>query len=257
MSASTEKLNFESKYRFLRLSPLVIYGISVFFTVICLLCVPWINEVCLTIAGYAMFFGACFALLAIMITLFLFAIWYFFGPQFRPKRARRVILVSITLTIINFVTFPLWGQQFHRFNSFFNRYIEFSDLAAVLANNGNKKAKILPPADSWCDFVVEKAGYKIRYALEFMSKGTKAFNENISGFEYLQLPGNVVLLFEAEGPWNLHGSEDLFIQHSKEANTVFILFVDGTIGEYKYSNGKLKLYTKGKAKDYLPLRWKP
>jgi hypothetical protein len=69
------------------------------------------------------------------------------------------------------------------------------------------------------------------------------------------LPGKVVILFEAYGEWNLHGSEDLFIEHSKQADSAFIAFADGTMVEYKYSNGKLRLYTNGKAKDYLPLRW--
>jgi hypothetical protein len=71
-----------------------------------------------------------------------------------------------------------------------------------------------------------------------------------------KVPGNVVLLFEADGIWNLNGTADLLNTKRKEPGYSYVLFVDGTIGRYRFSGG-LVLESQSAKNEYLPLRRNP
>jgi hypothetical protein len=128
----------------------------------------------------------------------------------------------------------------------------------------------LPDADRWCDLLIEhdpnlsKSNFKhprIEYgACNF------AFNKNLSGRRLGKIPGNVVLLFEADGAWNLEGAAELLkVSHNKLNSADFegarnssardVLLVNGTIKTYCVENAGVRGAWR---KDiYYPLRWTP
>jgi len=52
-----------------------------------------------------------------------------------------------------------------------------------------------------------------------------AINENLKDRKFSALEGKVVLVFEAKGPWNLHGGPEL-MKASKQKK-IAVVFVDG------------------------------
>jgi len=125
-------------------------------------------------------------------------------------------------------------------------------------NNG-----CLPPAQKWCDLLVQHQPDLPKYA--FTNRRKKpgntshfAFNENLDGLRLADVPSDVVLLFEARGDWNLAGGPQL-LETRRKYGRIYVLFVDQTIGAYYFSEeGVINYAEKGPDKyTYKPLRWKP
>jgi hypothetical protein len=141
----------------------------------------------------------------------------------------------------------------------------------------------LPVADKWCDELMEynpelskenfmhpqhpklpKENYKFTPPdnfpdiFDFKGQCQFAFNKNISGMLLADIPSDVVLLFEADGDWNLNGTEELLKTRYREHGYITILFVDQTTGNYWfYENAVRKFGPKGKHMYDEKPRWKP
>lgn len=118
----------------------------------------------------------------------------------------------------------------------------------------------LPDANRWCDSLMEydkdltKETFKIIASDQF--ECGIAFNKNLSGLKLLDIPGNVVLLFEAKGRWNLTGSNDLLSMTNKDRRWIIsILFADGSLGKYFFNQKVTGCYSNDYV--YYPLHWKP
>jgi hypothetical protein len=71
------------------------------------------------------------------------------------------------------------------------------------------------------------------------------------------VPGDVVLLFEADGEWNLSGTEELLNMRLKGRYSS-LLFVDGTVKDYWfYKKAVRKFDRSGTTMYYERPRWKP
>lgn len=122
-------------------------------------------------------------------------------------------------------------------------------------NNG-----CLPPARKWCDLLVQHQPDLPKYA--FTNRRKKpgktyfAFNENLDGLRLADIPGDVVLLLEARGDWNLAGGPQLLETMSKYGY-IDVLFVDQTLGVYLFSEQGIRAYVEKEPYTYKPLRWKP
>ena len=122
-------------------------------------------------------------------------------------------------------------------------------------NNG-----CLPHAQKWCDLLVQHQPDLPKYT--FTSRRKKpgksyyAFNKNLDGLRLADVPGDVVLLFEARGDWNLAGGPQL-LETRRKYRRIDVLFVDQTIGAYFFSEEGVRIYVKNKPDTYKPLRWKP
>lgn len=128
----------------------------------------------------------------------------------------------------------------------------------------------LPMADEWCDLLMGHNGNLTREnfkhpqpeifgdIFDFKGECQFAFNKNISGMLLADIPSDVVLLFEADGDWNLNGTEELLKTRYREHGYITILFVDQTTGNYWfYENAVRKFDPKGKHMYYEKPRWKP
>lgn len=87
----------------------------------------------------------------------------------------------------------------------------------------------LPPLDQWCDKLVEEAdcGPLTFQGVIDREEGVcgYAINENLKDRKLSALEGKIVLVFEAKGPWNLHGGPEL-MKASKQKK-IAVVFVDG------------------------------
>ncbi|MHC4156457.1 MAG: hypothetical protein ACYST6_16280 [Planctomycetota bacterium] len=128
----------------------------------------------------------------------------------------------------------------------------------------------LPAADRWCDSLMEANPELTKdnfthpqpeiFAGTFDFKGTCqfAFNSNLSGMRLADVPGNVVLIFEADGDWNLNGTGKLLRTRYREQGYIAMLFVDQTVANYWYYTRSVRKYGKsGKTMYYEKPRWKP
>lgn len=97
-------------------------------------------------------------------------------------------------------------------------------------NNGR-----LPTAQKWCDLLVQHQPDLPKYAFtnhhRKPGKSYFAFNKNLDGLRLSDVPGDVVLIFEARGDWNLAGGPEL-LETVKKYGCIDVLFVDQTIGVY-------------------------
>ncbi|MHC4575305.1 MAG: hypothetical protein ACYS76_14430 [Planctomycetota bacterium] len=128
----------------------------------------------------------------------------------------------------------------------------------------------LPVADQWCDSLIENntelTEDHFRHpqpeilAGMFDFKGTCqfAFNRNLSGLPVADLPHDVVLIFEADGDWNLNGTGELLKTRYREKGCIAVLFADQTIGDYWYYMRAVRKFGKsGKTMYYEKPRWQP
>ena len=135
----------------------------------------------------------------------------------------------------------------------------------------------LPPAESWCDELLRfdealsrenfqhplagdleqktYAGYPISSNLELTGDCQFAFNSNLSGKRLDDISKDVVLIFEADGDWNLHGGSELLDTRYIEHNHLHIRFVDGTEVSYHFDQEAYPTY-EGRYRRYKKLRWR-
>ncbi len=151
-----------------------------------------------------------------------------------------------------------------------------------LMNESAVKTGHMPNADHWCDSLV---GQPLAGSLRVVKSSFNivrnpdiecsfAFNENLSNLSIEGLSGNVVMLFEADGEFNLSGGPELInTKRMKDKyfwpwrqKFIYILFVDSTIVKYRRYDGAVALYDPDKDEftdyhkkgetSYSPLKWK-
>ncbi len=158
----------------------------------------------------------------------------------------------------------------------------------------------LPHDNNWSDCIQDRFSISSEFSTIDAGIHDKsndfAFNKNISEMNINNIPDNVILLFEAEGPLNLSGGEELlsmniekdkyfrdknapranrnlfsvdfgafmkncvqlFTQVSKLDNYRYIFFVDGKVGKYYFYNQQVEIAdSKTGVITYRQLRWEP
>lgn len=125
---------------------------------------------------------------------------------------------------------------------------------------------VLPDANTWCDDLMNQAptltAENFRFPdpdfLELQGECHIAFNSNLSGRLLAEIPGGVVLLFEADGAWNLNGTWSLLSLPYGEAKFSSIKCVDGTNLDYwPDQKGVRKFDSAGKRMWHEPPQWGP
>lgn len=131
----------------------------------------------------------------------------------------------------------------------------------------------LPVAEKWCDLLMEHnknltnnnfrhprpERFKDMDIYKFNGECQFAFNKNLSGMRLAEIPGDVVLIFEADGNWNLNGGSELLkTRYRDKHSSIAILSVGGTIERYWYSKEAIRKFNKtGTQMYYEKPRWKP
>lgn len=128
----------------------------------------------------------------------------------------------------------------------------------------------LPDANQWCDLLMEHNkkltkenfrhpqpmidGLKIHFDGQIQF----AFNKYLSGKQLADIPGDVVLLFEADGDWNLAGGPELLQTRYRKDGYITMLFVDGTERDYWFYEKAVRKFGKnGTSMYYEQPRWQP
>lgn len=124
-------------------------------------------------------------------------------------------------------------------------------------NNG-----FLPEADRWCDILMEYDKSLIREDFknpEILEGDCDiAFNKHLSGLKLSDVPGDVVLLFSANGEWNLNGGEELFrssFRKNKDLYFKYIILANGEIEPFMFDAKFMYFVTISEESE--PLRWEP
>lgn len=125
---------------------------------------------------------------------------------------------------------------------------------------------ILPDANSWCDSLMSQNPMLTREnfrhpkpdLLKLKGQCHIAFNSNLSGKFLADVPDDVVLLFEADGEWNLNGTGSLLSKPYGEKKFLSILWIDGSTVSYWYDQkGVRKFDPSGKRMYHESPRWSP
>lgn len=93
------------------------------------------------------------------------------------------------------------------------------------------------PAAQWCDLLIQEADVNEKQFLHpndyaDSSKGNRssyAYNKNLIGMEALQVPGNVVLIFESQKGWNQVGGPEILSTEYNNGRGVNVTFTDGHV----------------------------
>jgi len=94
--------------------------------------------------------------------------------------------------------------------------------------NGGK----LPPAGAWCDAISAKVGSPNVFKCLAAGQGGRCsygFNQRLNGFPVARINdrAQTVLVFEADGGWNMSGAQDEILRQPRHARGVVIGFADG------------------------------
>ena len=132
-------------------------------------------------------------------------------------------------------------------------------LSTIIGRYAGNNKGYLPTAERWCDELMEynKSLSRENFSHPRVQDRRIAFNKNLSGLRLSDVGGDVVLLFEADGGWNLNGGTEL-LEEMQELNDTYVLFVDGSIYNYRFKDrGVLKWDSNSEETFIEPLRWKP
>jgi hypothetical protein len=197
------------------------------------------------------------------------------------------ILAIVELLILFLAGFILLGTTLSLLSSFkLRRSIEINGAIMIrslvdLINEHAKKNGHMPDANQWCDSLI---GLPLFGSLRVTTSSFHivgypdiecnfAFNKKLSNLSANGLPGNVVLLFEADGALNLSGGPELMVRERAKDRYfffrdkfIYIGFVDSTIIKYRLNDNAAAVYKRETDKftdwlkqgqtPYSPLRWK-
>lgn len=123
----------------------------------------------------------------------------------------------------------------------------------------------LPPAERWCDCLMEFNGELIRENFRHPQAPPEsvcnfALNRNLAGLDPKDISDKTVLLFEADGPWNLNGTANVLRPRFNNEQDLFMLYLNGTVRSYWFEEGKIREFKSyfGQVKMYYESpRWNP
>jgi hypothetical protein len=85
-----------------------------------------------------------------------------------------------------------------------------------------------------------------------------AFNANLSGRRLSEMPGDCVLLFEANGDWNVAGTQEVLNSRYSKYWYVSLIYVDGRTGRYWFREDRVETVSEdGKTVGYVEPKWNP
>lgn len=186
---------------------------------------------------------------------------------------RKVTGVSYAAIVILLSLFPLLGSVIrwrdHRAHLHRQQTQSISYNLRLLHNVLMKYAEDhdghLPISDRWCDLLLkhnqsltsENLKHPLADILDLTGQCHVAFNKNLSGLRLSEIPEDVVLLFEADGDWNLTGTSESFKKRLSYGGVASVLFTDGSIKSYLYTNGTIIMAISPEKSIQRELRWEP
>jgi hypothetical protein len=208
------------------------------------------------------------------IAAFVFGILAIVVITFRHKVLKGYILAILAIIIsapalmLGNVTRRMTKSYLEREKANTGKY-NLKVLGKSLANYAKDHDGYLPTAEHWCDELMEydsnltKDNFRHpRHELLRLGICNFAFNKNLGGRKLSEIDGDVVLLSEADGDWNLTttGGSEVWRAKKKfgKIDTWYIdmLFVDGRIEAYWFHKNAIKTFD-SKGMHFERLRWRP
>jgi len=128
--------------------------------------------------------------------------------------------------------------------------------------------RYLPNSDNWCDALLKQNPalniYNFQHPqaelLKLNGNCHIAFNTLLSNKKFEDVSGDVILLFEADGDWNLNGCSSLLRKRYGESLFVDVMFVDGSSFSYWYDKEAIRKFKTKLGRSYMYYekpRWQP
>jgi len=141
-------------------------------------------------------------------------------------------------------------------------------LAKELEKYAQNHGGYLPNADNWCDVLmqqnpeltVENFRHPMPDLLNLKGECHIAFNSLLSGKPLVDISPDTVLLFEADGDWNLNGTTSVLNSRYRPKGFVRILFVDGSENAYWFYKKAVRKFKSKLGRSYMYYekpRWQP
>ena len=122
----------------------------------------------------------------------------------------------------------------------------------------------LPDANQWCDTLMkyDKSLSRQNFKHPRFKKwdGNIAFNENLSDLKISKIPKDIVLLFEADGDWNLSGGMELFQErytNQKDYYFSYVVLMAGSVKTYRFQESGYRAFDSNGVEYIEALRWRP
>jgi len=211
-------------------------------------------------AGAAFFFGAGFVLgLLSLAVIFI-----------RRKRTKGFLwaILSILLSVVPmYFLVGIWlgaGARAELGKAHVGTY-NLHILGKELVKYAEKHDGYLPVANHWCEELLKnnlklsEANFRHPQSRIVGLKGEChfAFNRNLSEMRLADIPGDVVLVFEADGSWNLNGTEELLKTRYREQGFITIFIANGKMLDYWFYKSAIRKFDKRRGMYYEKPRWKP
>lgn len=250
----TIKANRKTSYFTIASITLSVIGISCFLVVISIIMSPFNME------RYDTIFKILFNLSLVFIpSSFVLGIVGFFRKDSKVGvYAILSVIIGGLVTLFMLLFFFTLKIRLYT-NTYTNKY-NLKLLGSAVIEYSKDNNGCLPHAQKWCDLLVQHQPDLPKYTFtnrrKKPGKSYFAFNKNLDGLRIADVPGDVVLLFEADGDWNLAGGSEL-LETRRKYGRIYVLFVDQTIGAYYFSEEGVRIYVENEPYTYKPLRWKP
>ena len=175
------------------------------------------------------------------------------------------LIVSGTATYFH-VEIAMGARRRARMMKEISPYYNMKRLTDNLIQYAEANSGHLPVADSWCDQLLTSDPELTRSHFQHPKPdvlGLKgechfAFNSNLSNMRISDISDETVLLFEADGPWNMNGKEELLKTRYRKRGCVTMLFMNGQKADYWYYKKAVRKFDpKGTQMYYVKPRWEP
>ena len=144
-------------------------------------------------------------------------------------------------------------------------YYNLKELGELMLSCANDNGGYLPDANEWCDTLLEYNQDISNELFKHPKNGELhldecnfAFNKNLSGKHLDSISEKTILLFEADGSWNLNGTRNLLYTRYSEKGYIRVLYFNQKIRNYWYYKKAIRDFSKdGDAMYYVKPRWSP
>lgn len=133
----------------------------------------------------------------------------------------------------------------------------------IYAKNCNDK---LPLSENWCNALIENSenitieNFRHPQAENVGQKGEChfAFNTKLSNISINEISDDTILIFEADGPWNLAGTSELIKNHAGvDRRCISVYYMNGKIRSYWFYENGIRFIDKDNGFHYRKPRWNP
>lgn len=137
-------------------------------------------------------------------------------------------------------------------------------LGSELIKYADNHDGFFPVADQWCDALMDnnnelsEDNFRHPKPDRWKLKGTChfAFNKNLSGKKLKDISNDTVLLFEADGDWNLNGTAKLLKTRYWDKGYITLFYVNKETSDYWYNKRAVRKFD-SRSMYYEQPRWNP